>query len=71
MPNYWVKLAAMGLLGLTLVKTSLCYIWLFEFMMKEQKSVACSFINLVDWSQPIVVCWYFLQIDNKVQPIFT
>ena len=69
-PIFWVRCVAMGLLGITMVKNSLCYVWLFEFMMKKHKSSACSFINLVDWAQPLIVCFYFFNIDNEVYPIF-
>ena len=49
-PIYWVKVLAMGILGVTMVKNSLCYVWLFEYMLKRHKSSACSFINLVDFA---------------------
>ena len=42
-PIYKIKLLAMGTLGVTMVKNSLCYVWLFEFLMKKDKSAACSF----------------------------
>ena len=60
----------MGLLGMTMVKNSLCYVWLFEYMAKENKSSACSFINFVDWMQPLIACWFFMKINADWYPFF-
>ena len=60
----------MGMLGVTMVKNSLCYVWLFEYLMKRHKSTACSFINLVDWSQPFLACWFFMSMKADWYPLF-
>ena len=68
-PNYWVRMLSMGVLGLTMVKNSLCYVWLFEFMIKQHKSSSCLFINMFDESQMLIACFYFFFIGDDWYPI--
>ena len=48
MPSFWFKLVGYSLLGFSYIKSSLCYVYLFEFIHSRDKTFACSVVNFLD-----------------------
>lgn len=69
-PNWWARLGAFCMMGLCMGKNSLCYTWLFEFMLKRHKPTASTLINLTDMSTAVVTCTYFWVISKDWYTLF-
>ena len=70
-PIYWVRLAAMPLLGSMMIKNSLAYIWGFEITHSRHKSFASSTINLVDFSNAAIAGCFFLFVSNNWYTLYS
>lgn len=69
MPTYWGKALGYMVIGLAMSKNSLCYAWLFEFMVKETKSIASTAINTLELSVMVVSGIYFMWYSNETKPL--
>ena len=63
-------MAGFFLFGLSSLKNSLAYIYLFEFMHSKDKSFACSCINFVDVSGTAIAGLFFLLIKKDWYPLY-
>lgn len=68
-PTFWGKAAGYVITGFAMMKNSLCFAWLFEFMVKEKKSVASTAINTLEFSIMIVAGFYLLLLSNDTRPL--
>ena len=69
-PVFWFKLIAYLVFGFSQMKSSLCYVYLFEFVHSRDKSFACSCINILDALTPAIAGIWFLLIDLDVYPLY-
>ena len=69
-PVYWFKLVAYLVFGFTQMKSSLSYVYLFEFVHSRDKSFACSCINILDALSPAIAGGFFLFIALDVYPLY-
>ena len=67
--SFWGKAIGYAIIGLAMAKNSLCFAWLFEFMVKDKKSAASSAINALDYSITIVSGVYFLYLSEDTKPL--
>ena len=67
--TYWGKAAGYLIIGFAMAKNSLCYTWLFEFMVKEKKGVANTVINTFEFSIMFISGFYFLLVSNDTKPL--
>lgn len=68
-PSYYAKAAGYCILGLAMAKNSLCYTWLFEFMVKDKKSIANTAINIMEFLCMIIAGLYFMFVSDNSQPL--
>ena len=52
------------------MKSSLCYVYLFELLHSRDKAFACSSINFLDALTPAIAGAFFLFIDLDVYPLY-
>ena len=52
------------------MKSSLCYVYLFEFIHSRDKAFACSCVNILDALTPAIAGTFFLLIDLDVFPLY-
>ena len=69
-PVYWLKLTGYIVLGFSQLKSTLSYVYLFEFMHSRDKPFACSCINAMDALTPAIAGAFFLFVDLDVFPLY-
>ena len=70
LPSFWFKMIGYILLGFSFIKSSLCYVYLFEFVHSRDKAFACSFINFLDALSPAIAGLFFLFVDLDIYPLY-
>ena len=68
-PSYTVRLFGFCLMGFMCSKNSLCITWLFEFMVKKDKSIANTSLNSFDNATGLFGGLYFLFISKHWFPL--
>jgi MFS family permease len=63
-PNYYSRLLGYTLLGMSQLKNSVSYVWMFENLESKYKSVACGIMNCVDAATLGVMCFYLMHNPN-------
>ena len=69
-PFYWGKMIGFVLFGLSSLKNSLSYVYLFEFMHSKDKSFACSAINFADVSGAAIAGTFWLFVKKDWFPLY-
>lgn len=69
-PNYTARLCGYCLMGVSGIKNSACYVWLFDLVQTKHKSIVCGLINSFDCLTLFVVCFYFKYISVNWFPLF-
>ena len=69
-PVYWIKMIGFIIFGFSQMKSSLCYVYLFEFLHSKDKSFSCSCVNFLDALTPAFAGVFFLFIEVDVYPLY-
>jgi MFS family permease len=59
-PNYYSRLIGFTLMGMTQLKGSISYVWMFESVETKDKSTVCGIMNCFDAATLGVMCIYFM-----------
>ena len=68
--GFTVTVVCFGVMGFLMVKNSLCYAWLFEFVTKEKKSAANTSLHVLEFATACVAGLYFLFVSQDWKPLF-
>lgn len=68
-PTFSARMAGFTVMGLMMAKNSLCYTWLFEFMLKDHKSLASTAMNMMDFLTCCIGGIFFLFGSQNVQDL--
>ena len=52
------------------MKSTICYVYLFELLHSSDKAFACSCINTLDALTPAIAGFFFLFIELDVYPLY-
>ena len=69
-PVFWIKVLAYMVLGFSQMKSSLCYVYIFEMLHSRDKAFSCSCINFYDALTPAIAGMFFLFIELDVYPLY-
>lgn len=63
-PNYWVRLVMMGVMGLGQLKGAISYCWLFSLIMRKDNQMSVGLLNAIDSLTLTVLALYFTFVSK-------
>jgi hypothetical protein len=64
-PNYWVRLIMMGVMGLGQLKGAISYCWLFSLIMRKDNQMSVGVLNAIDSLTLTVLALYFTFVSKE------
>jgi hypothetical protein len=70
MPSYPARFIAFILMGVSSIKNSISYVWLFELVESRHKPAACTFMNVLDTGTMVIFGFYLLFVSKDWFPLY-
>jgi len=68
--SYTARLIAFIGLGISNIKNSVAYVWLFEMVESNSKPVVCTFVNVLDTFTMVVIGFYLFFVSIEWFPLY-
>lgn len=64
-PDFWVRLIFMGVMGLGQLKSAISYCWLFSLIMRKDNQLSVGLLNAIDSLTLTAIALYFMFISKE------